>query len=113
MIKFITKSFAEMSLNKEISNLLGILLTIAHILFFIVIFDISSNTISNDIRIFIPEFFLQGNNRTGLVVILVIGYVLTMGTICTLLVIKQYLKEIRDDLKLLNQTSAWILTKTK
>ena len=113
MIKFIANSFAEMSLNKEISNLLGILLTLAHLLFFIVIFDISRNAISNDIRIFIPDVFLQDSNRTGLVVILVIGYILTMGTICTLLVIKQYLKEIRDNLKLLNQTSEWILTKTK
>jgi hypothetical protein len=105
MIKFFANSLAYMSLNKFISDLFSTILTIFHILFFVVIAEISATKTRDWVRMFIPDVFLQSNSREGLIILLIVVYVLTMGTICTLLVIKQYLKEIRDNLIQLNNTT--------
>lgn len=96
-------------MNKIIARIFGELLTVVHIIFITLIFGLLNN--KSSLSQYIPDIFLQNGNINVFVIVLIVFYIFVMGTVCTLIAINTYLREIRDSLVQLNQTQNYILNK--
>ena len=82
-------------MNKIIAIAFGELLSLVHLIFITCMFFLATENKSSILN-YIPAALLTTESRAVLVIILTIIYVLFTGTICVLISISTYLREIRN-----------------